>query len=189
MVGSHGLRVLSRLDLPPGRYQIRIAAVDVRSQLAGSVHYDLEVPAFDALPLSMSGLVLTSSLAGVVPTAGGAVVDDLRKVLPGPPTVVREFKAGEEMALMAEVYEGQTAVPHGIDITTSIRTDDGREVYSHEDRRDSAELAGGRGRLSYTARVPLKGLSPGLYVMRVEARSRLGQSPPVGHDVQFRIVP
>jgi hypothetical protein len=153
------------------------------------VHYDLDVPDFESSPLSMSGLVLTSSLAGVVPTAGGPAVDEWRKVLPGPPTVAREFKAGEEIALMVEVYEARTSVPHAVDIATSLRTDDGREVYRQEDRRDSAELAGGTGGFGHTARVPLKGLQPGLYVLKVEAQSRLEQAAFATREVQFRIVP
>jgi hypothetical protein len=189
MVERYGLRVMSRIDLPPGRYQLRIAAVDVMSQLAGSVHYDLEVPDFEALPLSMSGLVLTSSLAGVVPTAGGPAVEEWRKVLPGPPTVAREFKVGEEIALMTEVYEAKSAARHTVDITTSVRTDEGREVYVHEDQRDSTELAGRAGRFGHTARVPLKGLQPGLYVLKVEAHSRLEQAGAVSREVQFRILP
>jgi VWFA-related protein len=189
MVERYGLRILSRLDLPPGRYQLRIAAVDVTSQLAGSVHYDLEVPDFERLPLSMSGLVLTSSQAGLVPTAPGPAVDEWRKLLPGPPTVAREFSAGEEIALMAEVYEAKNATPHAVDIATSVRTDEGREVYMHEDRRDSTELAGSAGRFDLTARVPLKGLQPGLYVLKVEAHSRLEQVGAASREVQFRIVP
>jgi hypothetical protein len=163
--------------------------MDSGSQVAGSVHYDLEVPDFGEPPLSMSGLILTSSLAGVVPTARGTAVDDLRKTLPGPPTVTREFRAGEELALMAEVYEAQTAVPHGVDITTSVRADEGREVYRNEDQRASAELEGNNGTFSYSSRVPLQGLQPGLYVLKVEVRSRLGKSEVVSREVQFKIVP
>ena len=189
MVEQHGIRIVSRLDLPPGRYQLRVAAMDVGNQRAGSVHYDLEVPDFEALPLSMSGLLVTSSLAGMVPTAGGGAVDDLRKTLPGPPAVSREFRAGEELALMAEVYDNEASTPHTVDITASVRTDEGLEIYRHEDQRASTELSGSRGVFGYAARVPLKGAQPGLYVLRVEARSRLGERAPVGRELQFRIVP
>jgi len=188
MVERHGMRVVSRLDLPPGRYQLRVAVMDVGSQRAGSVHYDLDVPDFWALPLSMSGLLVTSNLAGVVPTASGSAVDDLRKTLPGPPTVSREFRAGEELALMAEVYDNETSTPHTVDITASVRTDEGREIYRHEDQRASTELQGRRGGFGYSARVPLKGAQPGLYVLKVEARSRLEKTPPVSRELQFRIV-
>src|SRR5450756_112605 len=57
-VVRNGLRVTSRFDLPPGRYQLRIAAVEANARRTGSVYYDLVVPDFTAAPLTMSGLCL-----------------------------------------------------------------------------------------------------------------------------------
>jgi hypothetical protein len=184
----NGLRITSRFDLPPGRYQLRIAAAERNAGRAGSVHYDLEVPQFTGSPLTMSGLVLTSSLAGMVRTVVANPNDDIRKALPGPPTVSREFRSTEELALMAEVYDNDGKTPHKVDITTALLSDDGREVYKHADERASSELGGTSGGYGHTARIPLKGMAPGLYVLRVEAKSRLGKGPGVSRDVQIRIV-
>ena len=52
------LRMLNRFDLPPGRYQLRVAAHDSAGGNVGSLQYDLEVPDFQKLPFSISGLVL-----------------------------------------------------------------------------------------------------------------------------------
>lgn len=188
-VVRNGLRVTSRFDLPPGRYQLRIAAVEANARRTGSVYYDLVVPDFTAAPLTMSGLVLTSSLAGQIRTAVGSPDDDMRKALPGPPTVSREFRTTEELALMAEVYDNEGKTPHKVDITTSLRSDDGRELFNHGDERSSSELGGPRGGYGYTARIPLTGLAPGLYVLKVEARSRLGKSQAASREVQIRIIP
>ena len=79
IVARRGVRVVSRVDVPPGKYQLRVSAVDGGSQLAGSVYYDLEVPDFNAGPLTMSGIVLTSTLASVGPVVGLATDDDLRQ--------------------------------------------------------------------------------------------------------------
>jgi len=184
-----GLRITSRFDLPPGRYQLRIGAAETNGQRTGSVHYDLEVPDFTSGPLTMSGVLLSSSLAGQVRTAIGNPDEVVRKALPGPPTVSREFRAGEELALMAEVYDNEGKTPHKVDIITSVRADDGREVYRHEDERASSELGGASGGYGHTARLPLGGMAPGLYVLKVEARSRLGKNVAVSREVQFRIVP
>jgi hypothetical protein len=135
----------------------------------------------------MSGVVLSSSLAGLTPTIPGAGTDDLMKALPGPPTVSREFRAGEELAVLAEVYDNETRTAHRVDITTSLRSDDGREVFKHDDEHASSEIGGGRGGYGHLARVPLKGLSPGLYVLKVEARSRLGKGFTVSREVQLRV--
>ncbi len=184
-----GLRVTSRLDLPPGRYQLRVAAVEPGSKRTGSVYYDLEVPDFTADPLMVSGLLLTSTRAAEAPTIPGTPGDALLKALPGPPTVSREFPSREELAVLAEIYDNETRTPHTVDITTTLRADDGREVFKHEDQRSSTELGGERGGYGYTARVPLKGLSPGLYVLKVEARSRLGKGTTAMREVQIRVTP
>ncbi len=187
IVARRGVRVVSRVDVPPGKYQLRVSAVDGGSQLAGSVYYDLEVPDFNAGPLTMSGIVLTSTLASVGPVVGLATDDDLRRALPGPPTVAREFNADEELGLTAEVYDNQASTPHKVAIATTIRSDDGREVFRIADERASSELQGARGGYGYTAKVPLKGLAPGLYVLKVEARSTLGKAPTVNREVLIRV--
>src|SRR5262249_33119854 len=46
MVEATGFRVLSDLELEPGRYQIRVAARSANSDQSGSVFYDLDVPEF-----------------------------------------------------------------------------------------------------------------------------------------------
>ena len=54
-----GLRVLQRLDVPPGRYQIRVAANQPGSA-TGSVVHDIDVPDF-GVTLGISSVLLTSA--------------------------------------------------------------------------------------------------------------------------------
>ena len=91
MVDAVGFRVISQIDLPPGRYQLRVAARSVNASTAGSVHYDLDVPDFSDGPLSISGLVLGSAAVRVVPTGGTFV--PLQGVIAAPPTTFRDFLA------------------------------------------------------------------------------------------------
>ncbi len=188
-VVRNGLRITSRMDLPPGRYQLRIGMVDTSSKRTGSVHLDLDVPDFGSEPLMMSGLVLTSALASLMRTAQGNPNDDLRKMLPGPATSSRAFRSGEELALAAEVYDNEAKTPHSVDITTLLLADDGRELYRHEDQRSSGELGGASGGYGLTARIPLKGVAPGLYLVKVEARSRLGKGQMASREVLILVVP
>ena len=187
-VSRTGLRVTATMDVPPGRYQLRIGAVDGTSHRIGSVHFDLDVPDFTAEPLTMSGLVLTSALAGQVRTAFANPNDEIRKMLPGPPTVSRTFRSGEQLALVAEVYDNETKTTHGLDIVTTVFSDDGRQIFKKEDQHSTSELGGTSGGFGHTALIPLRGVAPGLYVLKVEARSRLGKSPTVSREVQFRVV-
>ena len=59
-----GIRSVATLDLPPGRYQLRVAAREANGGAVGSVFTDLEVPDFSKEPLAMSGILLSSSGAG-----------------------------------------------------------------------------------------------------------------------------
>ena len=64
-----GLRLLNRLDLPPGRYQLRVAASEVgRRRDRARCSTTSNVPDFYKAPFSMSGLTLTSPAASRLPT-------------------------------------------------------------------------------------------------------------------------
>jgi VWFA-related protein len=184
-VKARGFRVISQIDLPPGRYQLRVGAAESGGQ-AGSVLYDLEVPDFYKAPLVMSGIAMTAASAGQTPTARSK--DPLRDFLPGPPTAAREFQRADELALFAEVYENAPGAPaHKLDITTTVRSDDGRVVMQNQEERASTELKGGRGGYGFTTRIPLTDFAPGRYVVHVEARSRTAPDKSVGRDVEIHV--
>jgi VWFA-related protein len=186
-VEQTGFRMLHRMDLPPGRYQLRVAARDTAGGSVGSVLYDLEIPDYEKLPFSMSGLVLTSMSSSAMVTARPD--EQLRSVLPASPTALRTFPQNDELALFAEVYDDGRLPPHAVDIVSTVKTDEGREVYKAEEERASSELQGRRGGYGYAARIPLTELAPGRYVLTVEARSRLSSQPPVSRQVQFTVAP
>ena len=182
-----GLRVLNRVDLPPGRYQLRFGAHDSAGGNVGSVLYDLEVPDFQKSVFSISGLVLTSASSAALPTVRPD--EQLRAVLPSPPVAIRTFPANDEIKLFAEVYDNAGATPHKVDITATVITDEGRVLFKTEETRESSDLGGQRGGYGYTTTIPLKDISPGKYVLRVEAKSRLGQTPPATREARIEVGP
>ncbi len=184
-VEQGGIRLLSRLNLPPGRYQLRVAARDAAGGTIGAVHYDLEVPDFAKADLSMSGLVLTSPSAAAQPTARPD--EQLRGLLPGPPAAGRTFPASDEIVTFAEVYDNQGAAPHKVDIRTTVTADDGRVVFKSDEERASSELGGQRGGYGTSTRIPLKDFAAGVYVLKVEAQSRLGKGATASREAQFTV--
>jgi VWFA-related protein len=182
-----GLRVLNRLDLPPGRYQLRVAAHDSAGGSVGSVQYDLEVPDFNKSPFGISGLVMTSPMAAAMVTAKAD--DQLKQVLPAPPVAARAFPQNDEVALFAEVYDNDGNKPHKVDITTTITTDEGRVLFKNEEARDSADLGGKSGGYGFSTKIPLKDIAPGNYVLTVSAKSRLGSTPPAERQVRLVVAP
>ena len=184
-VARYGLKVVSRFDLEPGRYQIRVASHESGGGKSGGVLHDLEVPDFSEGKLQISGIALASADASRTPTVRSD--EQLREVLPTQPTTLRVFLEGDELFLFAEIYDNETRTAHSVDITTSIRADDGRVVFEIADVRTSDELEGRRGGYGHVVRMPLEGVSPGLYVLRTEARSRLDRDATVMRELPFRI--
>ena len=181
-----GFRVLTRMELPPGTYQLRVAA-KASGGGTGSVHYDLVVPDFLKDPLSVSGIMVASRTSAGVPTAGA--IPDLGDALPAPPTTARTFSASDELAVLAEVYDNEGAQPHSVDITTTLKAEGRVQVFANSETRSSKELGGARGGYGYTTKIPLKDLAPGLYVLTIEAKSTLGRTDAASRQVQIRIVP
>ncbi len=184
-VEQSGVRMLSRVNIPPGRYQVRFAARDSGAGSIGSVLYDLDVPDFYKGPLVMSGLVMTSMAGAADVTAKPD--EELKPVLPGPPIALRTFPRNDAITLFAEVYDNDTTSPHKVDITATVTSDDGKVMYKTDEERSSADLQGKRGGYGYTTEIPMKDLPLGLYVLKVEARSRLGQGAATSREVQFTV--
>ena len=186
-IEASGLRLLNRMDLPPGKYQLRIAAHDSSGGNVGSVQYDLDVPDFIKAPFSISGLVMTSAAGSAILTARAD--EQLKAVLPGPPVGLRSFPQNDEIVLFAEVYDNAGNAPHKVDITATVTADEGKVMFKTDEVRDSSDLDGQRGGYGFTTKIPLKDLAPGSYVLKVDARSRLAQTPPASREVQFTVEP
>ena len=184
-VQQTGLRVLNRMDLSPGQYQLRIAAHDPTRRVSGSVVYDLEVPDFDHLPLSMSGLLLISKSGSAMLAA--RVDEQIRSMLPAPPDAVRTFPQSDELAVFAEVYDDPGAPTHSIDINTAVRSDTGVVVFERAETHASSVQQ--KGTYRHTMRIPVRNLGPGEYVLSVEAKSDLNGAQAVVRRVPFTVTP
>jgi VWFA-related protein len=183
-VTASGFRVIQSLELAPGRYNLRMAVREGNTRKAGSITVDLEVPDFSKQLLTMSDIALTSALSGVAPTLRPK--DPLEKLLPGPLTTYREFVPADEVALFTEIYDNNKQA-HKVEINATVKAEGGQAVFQTREDHDSSELAGSAGGYGFQARIPLKGFAPGLYVLKVEAISQIGDRPTVSKEVVFRV--
>ncbi len=131
------VRVLTGLELPKGRYQLRVAAGT--AMRAGNVVYDLEVPDFSAEPLTMSGVALVArneptvltlrssskggtarpvtcrnstciaplSAAGASRSLASSANNESVASLADSPTTSREFAVTDEVVLTTHVYDNR----------------------------------------------------------------------------------
>jgi VWFA-related protein len=183
LVGAAGFRVVSEIELPKGRYQLRVAARSANSSAIGSVYCDLEVPDFSAEPLSISGLVLGSSSLAIVPTGGA--FEPLKGVLQFPPTTFRDFLTTDTLDVAADIYDNEWRTPHTVEVSTSL-AEGGAVRWRSETQWDTGAL-GGSSAFAHHALIPLQDLPPGNYTLRVEARSRMGKRPVAFREIAFAI--
>jgi hypothetical protein len=167
-VKTRGVRLLFRLPLPPGRYQIRTAAHETGAGTTGSVYYDLEVPDYKNSSLGVSGMLLTSTAAARMPTARPD--DQLGQILKASPTAVREFATNEQLASYLEMYPAATQA--GADVTSSLVASDGRVAFRSEDQIPADELRSAVNGYGFLIPIPLSDVAPGSYVLRVEVKPR-----------------
>jgi hypothetical protein len=182
---GRGVRLSRRLELSPGLYHLRVGARESGSASVGMVMLDVEVPDFGKQGLVMSGLVLTSPRASAVPSP--RVDEQLKGVLPGPPTTMREFQRDEEIAAFAEISDNQTRTPHRVEIKTSVLAESGAVVFSTTEERRSEEIGPSGGGYGHVAKIPLEGLAAGRYVLRVEARTLISNGGTAMRELEFRV--
>jgi VWFA-related protein len=171
-VKTHGLRVNSRVDLPPGRYQMRVGVRESGAGDMGTVFYDLDVPDFGREPLMMSGLLLTAPSAQRVMTVQSD--ETIGKVLPGAATSRRTFVTSDVLGLHAEIYAAVGQVTQRIDVTTRLIAASGQDVSVGRDELTGGLAAGREKSATYSLSrtIPLRDVAPGSYLLRVEAQRR-----------------
>jgi hypothetical protein len=182
---SRGVRITRRFEITPGSYHVRIGARESGGANVGTVTLDVDVPDFSKDPLVMSGVVVTAASANLTPTVRPD--EQLKGVLPAPPTTVREFSRDDELATFAEIYDNLTKTPHRVEIKTSVIADDGKVVFNTAEERRSEEIGPAGGGYGHTAKIPLKSLAPGRYVLRVEARTLLSGGGTAMRELEFSV--
>ena len=179
-ISRTGVRLLSRLDLPPGRYQIHVGAHEASGGTMGTVPYDDEIPDFTKSPFELSGIVLTSSSADSFVTSNPDPL--LRDAIPASPIATRSFSPSEILTTYAEVYLA-AGPARTVTMMTSVQdAHEGKTVFQAQDRR-AIEAAARPITQGFSTQLPLKNLSPGRYLLRVGAQSSVG-----GYSTE-RIVP
>jgi hypothetical protein len=176
-----GVRWLSRLDLAPGRYQLRVAGRALRAGVTGLTTHTFDVPAFEPDRLAMSGITLTSLPAVLMVTRGEAW---LQGVIDTPPSAARGFVAGDRLVAALEIYAPASA-SSGVDVSAQVVWQNGSRSHGST-RHLSAPAAGPRANAVAfpidTVQLPL-----GRYDLRVTA-TRRDSSETVEHTVPFQIV-
>ena len=174
--GKVGYEVLSRIDLKPGRYQLRLSAHLPSHDTSGSIYYDVDVPDFTKGALVMSGAMLS-----LTPTVVAAPKDRLADLMPPQfvPTTNRYFNPKtDQVAGYVRIY--QPKGPKPVVVTTRVTDGQGVDVLKRESTIPVVAFDPTTKSAPFRMIVPLAGMQPGSYLLTFEAA--------VGNTTQKRTV-
>jgi hypothetical protein len=153
---------VSTLSVKPGTYEVRVAARHAQEGYVGSVHAYVDVPDFDAEPVTLSGVVLLDRRAPTI-----SPPEALAGVLDMPPTTRREFRFADDIAALVRVYQRAREQPSPVRVSFRVLDAALKEVIKVESVLASTEFAT-TGSADARYPIPLRTLKPGAYVLRIE---------------------
>jgi VWFA-related protein len=157
--------VLSRLDLPPGDYEIRVAASAAGGARAASVFTHLTVPSFSDARLSLSNIVMSAPA-----TTNSAPPAFLASVLPLRPTPQRTFRRADQSTAFVRVYQGTSRTDGLEPVQVRVRIVDAQDRDVRDEVLVLQPSAFATGRTAdLRMPLPLASLAAGDYLLRLEA--------------------
>ena len=173
------LHAYTRLSLPRGAYRIRVALQESGGEVA-LAETTVTIPDFTEDTLTFSDILL--GRPGGTPLT--LLADDvLRRTQAGRPIHGRRFAPGEQMTIFAEIYDSHWLLSPTLGVKWSIRRGDGTPVAEGEDH--AGTIAGGRA--FFTGSVRLIRMTPGEYVLTLEAYSVGGPPASATQQVRFEV--
>jgi VWFA-related protein len=172
--------VLSRLDLPPGDYEIRVAASTAGGARTASVFTHLAVPSFADARLSLSNIVMSAPA-----TTNSAPPAFLESVLPLRPTPQRTFRRVDQSTAFVRVYQGtsRTDEPEAVQVRVRIVDAQDRDVRDEILVLQPPAFVGDR-TADLRMPLPLASLAAGDYLLRLEAATGTQMA---GRAVRFSV--
>jgi hypothetical protein len=158
------IELLSRLDLKPGRYEIRLANHNPDRDLTGSVFQPVDVPDFRRNGARLSGVVL--STPGRSFTGTGEPPEEVTAVLPVTPTTSREFARGGRATAFARVYQGGRRDLEDVGLRVTILAADGQSVIDRTGTLAASQFEGDR-QADLNLELPLPAFEPGEYLLTI----------------------
>lgn len=179
--GASGLaayEVLSRLDLRPGRYQLRIGANVGSLSTSGSLYYDVDVPDPRSTPFMLSGVVLATSSGPVV-----APRDAFKDLIPVVPTSLREFTRADRVAAFIRVYRSDRARDGSAELRVRLVDDTGAAIMDRTHAIAPAAFSKER-TADVTIDLPLSQLRAGSYLLTIETGAA---ASPIRRAIRFEV--
>ena len=185
-----GLQFVERISLKPGRYELRLVAEQPGGPL-GSVVATIDAEKYEE-DVELSGVTLASSRANEVLLVGDK---SLRSILPDDATARRTFRAADGLSAYAEVYtrlddrisQVRYDAINVATLTSTVTNTAGAVVARGQPKKVAGQAAGKSLREGFRTDFDLAKLTPGMYVLTLEARAGRSAKDAVTRQIPFAI--
>jgi hypothetical protein len=185
---AEGLTLQKSVPLPPGLYQVRLAAREQSRSLLGSVSGWVEIPDVDARPLTLSGVflladMLVESAPGAAGSPGSEGAAKVAERAVADVQIDKSFGPGQGLHYAVHVYTPSTAASGPVTLQAQIWQ--GKKLIGVTPKHELEDAPEGR---RFSERIALEAFPPGDYELRVVATgSSAGQK--AERRVSFRVEP
>jgi len=158
--------------LPPGLYQVRVAAREDNSGRKGSVHGWIEIPDLTKKTLNMSSILLGERTQQMLTNVSDP--NSLNTVYLSPS---HRFRRESSMRFLVFTYNATTSpTDQKPDVAVQVQiVRDDQPVITTALRKVNTEGLADVARIPYAAEVPLADLQPGRYILQVTLIDRLSK--------------
>ena len=179
-IDANGWRYLTTIELPPGAYQVRVAAREETSGAYGTVFLDVAVPDLSREDIAIDSVVIGSSMTGATPTA--APQRELLQTWPVLPTTRRDFSQAETLVAFIQL---STLQVESASVRVEVEAMDGRPVSGSTYAAGPESLKTGGAPIAH--QVPLSAFAPGDYVLKISVTPPNGAEPAATRAIPFTV--
>ena len=156
--------------LAPGLYEVRVAARDRKDGRTGSAVEWIEIPDIAGGKFALSSLYIGERKAGETGTNGDSAAPQQETPKPVESSVDHRFDRMSYLRFVTFIYNASRAGNLLPSVGLQVRiTRDNKAILSTPLHKITVDGTADLARIPYAAEVPLKGLTPGRYLLKVTA--------------------
>ena len=178
---QEGVQFHQRLALPPGRYEVRVAARDEKLTQLGGASQWIEIPDLKDGTLTLSGVFLSTAEPKAGGPGGEAAAEDLRDV-----QALRRFKSRDNLFFQIYAYNLRQDADGNSDAVLQAQLRQGETLVAASQPQPIKVQRKDGMLLPLTNGMPLEGLARGRYELRVVVMDKKANAT-ISRQIDFSV--
>jgi VWFA-related protein len=160
---AEGLSLQKSVPLPPGQYQVRLAAREASRSLLGSASQWIEIPDLEARTLTLSSVFLLADMPARSGSGAASAPGEVERVV-ADVQIDKIFRRGQGLHYVVHVYTPAQAATRAVTLQAQVWQ--GKKLVGVTPTHELEDAPAGR---KWSERIALDAFAPGEYELRVVA--------------------